>query len=234
MTVTSDYYPDLTDVGQLPDVDQGDEPDVDPEAPYGRKADGTPRLKPGPPKGVGGRQTPPPRVRRRSSRVRSSSARPAASPRASSSTTPTVDETLLKGAQTLLGIPTRALATAGLVVGLAGSTLPDKVTAGGQVVDNPRKQQLGGLALALSADAATLILHGDGLAAGAAGLAESLPWLAGVFSKAAQVGPYAAAIEVGASVVLQMLCNHGILPATPMLGTINPGTLVTQVMGDGS
>lgn len=132
---------------------------------------------------------------------------------------------MLRGAQTLLGIPTRALATAGLVTGLAGSTLAE---------DDPRKRGIGRLALALSADSATLILHGDSLAAGAAGLAEQLPWLAGVFTKAAQVGPYAAILEAGASVVLQLLCNHGMLPATPMLGTVDPGTLVTQVMGDGS
>lgn len=224
MTVTSDY-PNVVGVDELPDdVDQGDAPEYDEEAPYGRKADGTPRLKPGPPKGMTGRQNPPPRVRRRSSRTRT---RPGAT-RASSAAAPpppAVDETLLRGAQTILGLPTRALAMAGLAAGLAGATLPE---------DDPRKRAIGGMALALSADAATLIVHGDALCTGAANLAESLPWLAGVFGKAAQVGPYAAVIEAGAGIVLQMLCNHGILPATSMLQTVNPAVLVNQVMGDGS
>ena len=220
---------DFVTVDELPDVvDQVDAPEYDDEAPYGRKADGTPRLKPGPPKGMGGRQTPPPRVRRRSSRTRTGSTRPGATRTSSATATPApppVDETLLRGAQTILGLPTRALAMAGLTAGLAGETLRE---------DDPRKRAIGGLALALSADAATLIMHGDALAGGAATLAESLPWLAGVFTKAAQVGPYAAILEAGAAVTLQMLCNHGILPVTPMLGTVNPATLVTQVMGDGS
>jgi hypothetical protein len=225
MTVTSDY-PDVVDVDQLPDDGgQVDAPDYDPEAPYGRKADGTPRMKPGPPKGVGGRQNPPPRVRRRTSRTRPGAARQGATRASSASTAPTVDETMLRGAQTILGLPTRALALAGMTVGLAGGTLPE---------DDPRKRKLGSLALALSADAATLIMHGDSLATGMASMADSLPWLAGIYSKAAQVGPYAAIIEAGSAVVLQMLCNHGLVPVTPMLGTINPGTLVTQVMGDGS
>lgn len=223
MTTITSEYPDVVDVDQLPDVDQGDA--YDPEAPYGRKADGTPRLKPGPPKGVGGRQAPPPRVRRRTSSRGRSSPRAGAARASSASTAPPVDETMLRGAQTLLGIPTRALAMAGLALGLAGGTLPE---------DDPRKRRIGSLALALSADAATLIVHGDALAAGAASLAEPLPWLAGIFSKAAAVGPYAAVIEAGSGVVLQMLCNHGLVPVTPMLGTINPATLVTQVMGDGS
>lgn len=217
---------DVLDVGQLHDDAAGDPVDTpEDDAPYGRKADGTPRRKPGPPAGAG-RSVAAPRARTRrtrgSSRRTASLRTPAAAPAAPAAPAG-VDPVMFAGAQALIGVPTRLIALAGLAVGIGAKRYPE---------DSAMRNRTEQLAVALSADSATLVYHGDALATVGASLAEPLPWLAGVYAKAAQVGPYAGAVEAGAAIVLQVLCNHGFVPAHPMLGTIPPAEMIQKMMGD--
>lgn len=214
---------ELADLGQLVGVDPVDAVDQaeadderDPTAPYGYLRDGvTPRRKPGPRKGQG-------------KTVRAPKRAPKRAPRASSAASATVagavavDPTMLAGAQTILGIPARMFALSGLTVGISAHRYPE---------DSPKRRRTQRLATALSADAATLIAHAEPLSAGMATLADVVPWLAGVYAKAAQIGPWERVAETGVVVVLQMLCNHGFLPAHPLLQTVDPQELIAQTMG---
>lgn len=219
---------DLTDVGQL-----GDEPDDDDaqgdaaDAPYGYLKDGvTPKRKPGPPPGAG-KVIPPPRARRnaRSSSRRggSSSTSSTPPPRASSSK---ARDPLVAGAEAILSIPAQGFALAGLAMRLASTRYPE--------VDgrpHPRAVQLATHGFGFSADAGALMLHGPAIAEGMAEFADDLPGMASVLLKAAEWGGKSKLVTAVAGLLLQGLVNHGVMPAHPLLGTIDPQTLIEQTMG---
>jgi hypothetical protein len=142
--------------------------------------------------------------------------------RASSAPAPApVDNTYFRGAQTILGWVARPLAMAGLGMQLGAMAMPTQPDG----APTPRARALAKQADALANDSLTIAVYGDQLAAGAASMADSVPWMAQALERAAKISPYAAVIEAGMSVVGQFLCNHGVFPASRMLGTMTPAEL---------
>jgi hypothetical protein len=84
----------------------------------------------------------------------------------------------------------------------------------------------------LTADAAALLLHGDALADGIAGLAEQDVRVARLLEKISAVGPYSALITPALAITLQMATNHKRVPVGTM-GTVSPDELISQVTGVG-
>lgn len=134
---------------------------------------------------------------------------------------PETDSAHKRGAMAVLGWAARPLAMAGLGLGLAAKAAPTKPDGS----PTPRAEQLGRHGQALSLDALTLTLFADPLADGMVGIAAELPWMAGVLEKAAKVSPVAAIVEAASAIGLQMLANHGIVPVSPVLGTLGPAEL---------
>lgn len=203
----------------------GADPDADPDVDVSRETseintEPTPRKRPGPAPNPNSA-----RSRRRAAKATKAAApRKRASPNTSATATaaePEPDTVYERGAIAVLGWVTRPLAFAGLGMGLAASQMPTKADG----TATPRAARIGEHAQALSLDALTLIVHGPALAKGVAPMAEQIPWMAAVLEKAAAISPVAALVEAGAGIMMQMLANHGIVPVTPILGTLGPSEL---------
>lgn len=130
----------------------------------------------------------------------------------------TPEEAHLAGAHEIIGTwVAQPLAMAGFALGLAATQAPNMPEA--------RRRTLGNLSMALTLDSFTVALHADELAAGLAAAAPSLPWLARGLETAAKIGPYAGLAKAGSAILLQVLCNHGVMPAMAALGTLSADEL---------
>lgn len=109
---------------------------------------------------------------------------------------------------------------------------PDYATAFAGLMQLPAA----GLALAgmrrpeLKADAAALALHTGPVSQAVGQLAHDQPQVAAILDRIMAVGPYGALIAAVSPLVLQVLCNHGIVPAGAA-GTIPPDQLVAMFDG---
>jgi hypothetical protein len=218
---------DLDGVGQLGD-DDGPEDAAGDDAPYGYLKDGvTPRRKPGPPPGAGKTMPPPPRRGRRTSRRGGGPS--TTTPRASSpsSGSKAARDPLIAGAEAILSIPAQAFSLAGLGMRLAAGRYP----TGPDEKPHPKAVQLATHGFGFTADAAALMLHGPAIAEGLAEFADDIPAMAGVLLKAAEWGGKSKLVTAVAGLFLQGLVNHGVMPAHPLLGTVDPHTLIEQTMG---
>lgn len=124
----------------------------------------------------------------------------------------------VRGAQTILGWVAQPLALVGMGMQLAAQAQPR--TADGRPTRRARTMAKHGQALA--ADSLTIAVYGPTLAEGAAELADSgtLPWMAAALHKAAQVGPYEKFGTAAVTMLLQMACNHGLIPPLKIMGTM--------------
>lgn len=187
---------------------QGDEPDVVEPAP-------APKKRPGPaPNPNSARQR---KLAKKAAPARKS--RP--NTRASSSPAPApADNAYLAGARTILGWVAQPLAVAGIAMHGAAAAMP-------RINGEPSKRalDLARKAEALSLDSLTIAVHGEPIARVAAGMADNIPWMAATLEKAGQIAPYADGFQALAGVVLQVMCNHGLVPASRMLGTLTPEEL---------
>lgn len=82
----------------------------------------------------------------------------------------------------------------------------------------------------LLADSAALTIHGENIATALDQLAQERPEVAAVLNRVLQVGPYGVLIAAVAPLALQLLSNHGVLPAGVM-GTVPPAQLVANFVG---
>jgi hypothetical protein len=80
-----------------------------------------------------------------------------------------------------------------------------------------------------AADAAAITIHSENIAEALDQLAHERPEIAAVLDRVLQVGPYGVLIAAVAPLALQILANHGAVPAGVM-GTIPPGTLIANFM----
>jgi hypothetical protein len=80
-----------------------------------------------------------------------------------------------------------------------------------------------------AADAAAITIHSENIAEALDQLAHERPEIAAVLDRVLQVGPYGVLIAAVAPLALQILTNHGAVPAGVM-GTIPPGTLIANFM----
>lgn len=124
-----------------------------------------------------------------------------------------------QGAMALLGWLARPLAAGAVAMTAAAQMAPE---------GSPRAGQLTRHAMALSLDSLTLVAYGEPLARGVAAMAPSLPWMARVLERAAQVSPFAELAEAALGIGLQLLANHGVLPFSPVLGTLSPAELAER------
>lgn len=195
------------------------------DAPYGLTKDGRPRRRPGPARDPRSGRS----VRRARAAARgASSSRAKAPPRKPTPNRPTSAapgewqpaNELEAGAITLVGIPVQILASAGVALSIRASMLPE---------DNPSRARADRLGLALGADAAATINAAPALASGAAALAERIPMLAAVLERAARLGPHAESVAAGLGLIMQIGCNHGMLPVSPILRTRDPAELVAEM-----
>lgn len=130
-----------------------------------------------------------------------------------------ITETYQRGALAVIGWVARPLAASAMAMNVAAN-LPNA---------NPAKAAtMSRHAMALTLDSLTLSVHAEPLAEGMAAAAEQLPWMAQVLEKAAKISPFASLLETGVTIVFQVLANHGIMAASPELGTLAPPELAER------
>jgi hypothetical protein len=78
--------------------------------------------------------------------------------------------------------------------------------------------------MAFTADAVTIVSHGDALAEACVETAKASPAFAAALDKVCAAGPYAALIGVGVAIVTQLARNHA--PSLPIPGTVHPMELL--------
>jgi hypothetical protein len=78
-------------------------------------------------------------------------------------------------------------------------------------------------------DAAAIGMHGEGIAGEVAKLAAQEEKVAKVVDYLLEVGPYAGLIAAVMPFTLQILTNHGILPANKISGVVSPDVLQTRM-----
>lgn len=88
----------------------------------------------------------------------------------------------------------------------------------------------GALLFVSPADGAAVAFHTPPIASALNDLAKEDPRIAAILDRILQVGPYGALLAAIAPLVLQILCNHGKLPAGTM-GAIPPDQLVAAFIG---
>lgn len=88
----------------------------------------------------------------------------------------------------------------------------------------------GALFFVAPADAAAVMLHTPPIAAALNDLAQQDPRVAAMLDKLLAVGPYGALLAAVMPLVLQILTNHGKIPAG-VLGTHTPDELIGAVLG---
>lgn len=120
------------------------------------------------------------------------------------------------GALEVIGWAAQPLAAAGFGM---------RVMSGMERFPAPRRQRLLAQGQALSLDALTLGIHADKLADGLAAAAPHIPWAARVLERAAKISPFSDLAQAGIAITFQVLCNHGLMPAMPALGTHTPEEL---------
>lgn len=126
----------------------------------------------------------------------------------------------LRGAYAVIGWIAKPLAI-GAIVTAGASQLPK--------VPEARRMAMAQQAEALSLDSATVQYFAPALAEGLAELAPNLPWMARVLEGAAKISPYQALAEGLATLTLQIMVNHGLMPPRPELGTMEPIELLRAV-----
>ena len=185
------------DADHTPDGDGSD-----PGAPWGRKADGTPRAKPGRPAGT------PNTTPRRAAQRRATQAGPAAAPRprtqAPRKPKPPPGPDYRGGINGLFQLVAAPLAMAGIKSDAA------------------------------AADAAALTVYGPGIADALHTLALERPEIAAMLERILSAGPYGALIAASLPLVVQLLTNHGVLPAQvgAAMGAQDPASLVAAMRPD--
>lgn len=127
-----------------------------------------------------------------------------------------VSDVYRRGASTILGWISQPLALGAMAIGL--STKNPKLTP-------KRREQLVTQANALTLDSLTIAAYEDVLADGIAAAGADIPWMASALERAAKIGPYAGLLGAASAVVLQVMCNHGLVPASTSLGTLTPDQL---------
>jgi hypothetical protein len=80
------------------------------------------------------------------------------------------------------------------------------------------------------ADSAAIMGYTPGIAAAVNDLAQVKPEVAAILDRLMAAGPYGALIAAVSPLILQILCNHGKMPAG-LMGTLPPDQLISQVMG---
>ncbi|HWW95507.1 MAG TPA: hypothetical protein VN375_19210 [Vicinamibacteria bacterium] len=88
----------------------------------------------------------------------------------------------------------------------------------------------GGLMFVAPADAAAVGFHTPPIAEALNDLAQEDPRFAAMLDKLMKVGPYSALLAAVAPLMLQILCNHGKMPAG-ILGTVPPEHLIEAFIG---
>lgn len=201
----TDFYGDGGELGDPEPVtgidDDGNGPE--PAAP--------PRRRPGPP--------PNPNSARSRRRAKAAAPRKRAVPnKAATPAAEPAGSVSQRGAETIIGWLATPLALAGMGMSLAAKAQP-RLAEGRP---SPRALRLDRNGEACTADSLTIGLHAPALAEGVAELADSgsIPWMAAALAKAAQIGPGVKLGGVMVALVMQIACNHGLVPAMPSLGTL--------------
>jgi hypothetical protein len=88
----------------------------------------------------------------------------------------------------------------------------------------------GGLMFVAPADAAAVILHTPPIAEAVNDLAAEDPRVAAILDKLLKVGPYGALLSAIAPLIVQIMVNHGKVPAG-ILGSETPDRLVSMLIG---
>lgn len=200
-------------------------PDAEELAMFGPEEFGAPAApaEPEPPRGKPGPKPNPNSARQRKLRAGQQRARTAPAPakkaRPNTAAKPAApDDLYVAGAHEIIGTwVAQPLALAGFACGMAAQQTPNMPAA--------RRQALGNLGMALTLDSFTIGMHADALADGLASAAPSLPWLARGLEAAAKIGPYAGIGKAAAAILLQVLCNHGVMPPMAALGTLSADEL---------
>lgn len=183
------------------DVDSPNEhAGVDPEAPYGRNAEGVPykrsrewreKLAAGL---AAGRQTQSARAAAKKTTRRASSSAPRTTPKTSAKAGGVQDY------------------RPGIAAGV--SLIAGLLAAAGQL--NPT----------MTLNSVTVSLHAPQIVETVQHLAERHDWVQDVLEKAMTVGPYAEALATFAPLGMQLLANHRIVPVVPELGILSPEQLM--------
>ena len=87
-----------------------------------------------------------------------------------------------------------------------------------------------GLSFKSPADAAAVMIHTPPIAQAMADLANEKPEVAAILDRLLAAGPYAALLTAVTPLILQVLCNHGKMPAG-LMGTVPPEQLVAMLGG---
>lgn len=221
------------DVGTDPAIDDFLEPVLDELAaggdPPAEQPPAEPARKPGPP--------PNPRSQRQRRLAKKAAAPPKratpAKPAAPAAADPAANP-LEAGASTILGWILQPAAVGGTVLQLraqlmarqANSYPPDERERAEALMRRAVKVDAQGQALTL--DVLAVTVHEDAYVKGAAQLGEQIPAIGAVLERVAKVGPYATIVGAIMSTGLQILCNHGLVPATAALGTLTPQQLYAK------
>ena len=132
----------------------------------------------------------------------------------------------MQGAEALLGVPMQVLAMAGVALRLGAARYPEV-----EGRRHPKAARFERHGVACTADAAALMVHGEAIAEGVAELAPDIPGAVGVLMAAAAWGSKSKLLTAVAGLVMQGLVNHGVIPPHPLMGTVDPETLIAQTMG---
>ena len=81
----------------------------------------------------------------------------------------------------------------------------------------------------LGLDAIALSMHTPAIADAVGQLAEDDPRIAAILDRVMAVGPYGALFAAITPLVMQILCNHGMLKPSPMMGTLSEEELYAVV-----
>jgi len=191
----------MTDDILSPDLSDDD---YDPEAPYGRKPDGTPyKMSP---------------EARAATGTRLTAARMAA--RAAAGLGPAV------GAP---GKKTPARKTAGVVDYRPGIKGLLQLPAFGLAVVSRFQKVPDGEIPALALDGMTITLHSDTMAEALNSVAQEQPQVADALDRILAVGPYGAVLGAFLPVGLQIAANHGKMPVNAEMGILGPEQLLREL-----
>jgi hypothetical protein len=190
-------------------------PDVDPDAPYGRRPDGTPYRK-----SKEERDRLAAQLAEGRERARAGGQRPRNAPRtsrASSRPSPRKGRSRAPAPPPLSPAKTAVLGLGQLVSGL--------LTGASRAVE----RQAPDTAIVLQADAITVHLYSAPAAEALDELASNSPRLAAFLERVAEAGPYGAAIMVAVPFVAQLAVNHRLAPPVPALGTMTVAEVYASV-----
>lgn len=204
MTAALDMRPDLDDDTEPIDAEDTDlDESPDPDAPYGRRPDGRPyKLSP---------------EKRAEMGQRLADARAAAA--ATGATRP-------RRRRSGVAAPARKPAAA------KTAPAPDyRAALNGLLIQLPSFAlgMLGRRDPAFAADAAAVVVHGPPLVDALAETAATNERLAALLDRIAQVGPYGLVVTAAVPMVMQIMCNHRLMPPNPELGVLSPDQLFERL-----